>query len=89
MTFTFEVSNGLYALTKDVESTYDAESLKRAGKIVLQGLSEYSVYYLKDFDIPQIAHHTKSNQRLSVNLAKRSPQLKKAARRSQILTSSF
>lgn len=39
MTFTFEISNGIYSLTKDIEASYDVESLYRAGKIIFQGLS--------------------------------------------------
>jgi hypothetical protein len=29
----------MYSLTKDIEASYDVESLLRAGKIIFQGLS--------------------------------------------------
>lgn len=83
MTFTFEVSNGLYSLTKQLESAFDRASLHRAGTVIFQGLSEYSSFYLRELD-------TKSAARLSLNLSKKQPVLKKVtARRSQNLSSSF
>jgi len=39
MTYTFEVSNGLYTLGKDVETGFDKQSLLRAGKIIINGLA--------------------------------------------------
>ena len=44
MTFTFEVSNGLYALAKDYDTTYDLESLHKAGSIIEKGLLEYLTF---------------------------------------------
>lgn len=82
MTYTFEVSNGLYSLTKELESPFDLASLHRAGIIIFQGLSEYSSFYLRELD-------TKSAARLSLNLSKKPALRKVAARRSQNLSSSF
>ena len=83
MTFTFEISNGLYSLTKELESTFDLASLHRAGRVIFQGLSEYSIFYLRELD-------TKSTARLSLNLSKKATPLKKVTvRRSQNLSTSF
>ena len=41
MTFTFEVSNGLYSLNKYTDATYDIESLHKAGSIICKGLYDY------------------------------------------------
>lgn len=86
MTFTFEVSNGLYALTNELEATFDLPSLHRAGSLILQGFSEYSAFYLRDLD-------SRPPARLSLNLHlpnRKAPVLRKvAARRSQNLSASF
>lgn len=48
MTFTFEISNGIYSLSKDTEICYDQKSLHQAGKIIMSGLSEYFNHYHRD-----------------------------------------
>jgi hypothetical protein len=45
MTFTFEVSNGLYSLTRETEACFDRKSLLYAGKVVFAGLADYFAHY--------------------------------------------
>lgn len=39
MTFTFEVSNGLYTLARNVEESFDKKSLLRAGRVIANGFA--------------------------------------------------
>lgn len=62
MTFTFELSNGLFEIN-GIMNSLDAESMRRAGTSILKGFSKYT-YFINEVKIKK---HTRIRTRVNAS----------------------